>query len=1199
MLELAPQSSPTAKVAPEDTVGQTFDLALFGVHELQANILTCKLLTSSFAVAHNEPLIFDIVVLKKSLRLSILISELEGTPFNQLVLEDVVLTRQNFVIQGGPGVGLHFNGVLTIDKTSGDLHNLVSNVLGCKNPRIELYCGLGYIATWSQRPRISSFTLEGNLSDINVGDKFKLTSIGVKLFAFETSAISARGTVDGLKMNVGFGVYGTMSICLPRADHSVDVEFSMEKTSSSVQLSTTAHLEWRDAFGLVGVTLNEVQFSAMIELDQPLSTQIFEIDALFTFGNTKLALEGAFSPGGDFSLEADIENLAWDDIEILYSALFASSKEKPPRPAFDFELQRGVLIISNAGLSLTVSHLLIGDYYVTSGTIALEMTGIRVGGEIAGDALHIGSFTISNPKLALECFYFNGKPAADLIISGTLRWENFNFHVFVHVYPPSDKTETYNFTICGSFIPEDPKASLRFGRLISPLEGTAFGDITLDNAALVYASQDKAVLPKGMETPYELRKGLYICAQIGHLDVLEPFTPQGVSPNLKLYARWSKGGEFAVSIQSDDLAINLGGDFTCDPLTFDLVLGSSPAIRARCGFKLMLQDQEPLSFTLAGEVHPSTGDIELSASMNGLWVNPFDISPQLQVGDAFVSFKLLHGAPSAIIVGGRIKINDSDIRVTLGKGATPDEFFLSMHIENIGPKKIAGIANSLLQVELPEPPDVFFIAVADLYICPKDLRINGQAYSRGISFRANMFLFGKNVEAHFELSDSGFMIKGSMEPFSIGPLRVSGSGGTTTHAVFQLEIFKNRQFGHIDGAISLGNVLEAKIHSTISLLPHLYFDFTFSLAMFGDSLVINVVARTLQPLNPSSCDISNQRYSLHADFEQHLLSHMRGSIHKGLQKCAEELQAKADSAKKWVADTQREFSGALDELRDRTNDWKSGDEGKRNKFLETLSALIETHIRLNPKDMPPDAPDRVREGFRAYHDAKDGWELLNYSLKTSPIAELRDTPFVGKAIGFIWGTTTAIATNVSPDLRDAVKTTQLKFLHTQMEAVELVMSLLPTEAHQYLRPMADDVRNNLRREEANSSLDDIIEDLRDAAANVIGDILDVLLGLIQDISKAVAQLSVSVITLGNGISQAALRFADGVMMKILSLLDIKSIVFDAEIGAGDVMLKFRAAVVAILNGKEISFVVEFEVGDPTKFMQAVIDYLTTELKKLI
>ncbi|KAF8311878.1 hypothetical protein DL93DRAFT_2229395 [Clavulina sp. PMI_390] len=1179
---------------------QKTTIALFGLEKLQADMVSYEGPVNDRVVTRGGPPAFDVVVLKQSLRLSTLIPDLEGTTFNQLMLQDVVLSRQNFSMPGGRSVGLHFNGVLTIDKTSGDLHALISDVLGCKDPRLELYCGLGYVDSWAQRPRISSFTLQGTLPNISIGDKFKLTSIGLKIYAFETSAVSARGTMDKLKMGVGFGVFGTMSISVHSWDHPIEVEFAIEKMASLIELSTTAHLEWKNAFGVSGLTLNDVSLGATIDLDQPLSRQTFEIGASFTFGKTKVSLDGSFSLGGEFTLEAEVQELTWGDIELLYYELF---QEKLPHPPFDVKLRRGTLVISSTGFSLSVDHLEIGDYPPTSGTIALHSTGIQVKAAVDGDALDVGDFSISKPQLGLTSSRANGKAALDLIISGNINWNGFTISVSAHVYPSPDGDGKHEHTICGAFVLDDPNAGLRFDRLIEELEGTGFGRVTLDGAAIVYASHEKAVLPETMKIPYEVRKGFYICAKIGHLDAIAPFFDG--SPNLFLSAQWSSGNGFLVSIQANDLAIDFGDDdFISEPLKFDLVLGSSPIIRASCGLKLMLKGQEPLIFRLAASLQPAGGELDLSASMLEMWTNPFGISPHLQIGNLKLTFKLVGGAPKAIIVAGKVKIKDSSIDAVFGKGATPDQTFVKLHLENIGPKKMVDIAKVILNFDLPEPPEVYSFQVADLYVCPHNIQIDGQPYNRGMSFRADMTLFGKKVMAHVELSDAGFLIEGEVEPFSIGPLAISGTTGNA--ALLRLHIFKDRQSGKFDGSLSLGKILKAEVYCSFSLQPRLSFDFSFKIAMFGELLVINVFARSLRPLEASSCDISQQRYWLHADFEQHLISHIRDSIYQSLKQCAEGLQAKADSAKRWVDETQQKFSAALDHVRQCGDDWKSGDERRRSEFLEQLQILIKTHVGIHPQDIPPNSVSGLQAVFDRYRAAQTRYEEVSASRKEEierrnifkhlPLPLLPTLHIVGGALVKIGS---AVEGAVDDSIRGPMKAAELEFLRSQKAAVDLVINLLPSEARGPLWAMAKEISDNLAREEHNDRLDDFLEDLRDIAMESIIEILNFVLQLVEIISKVVAGVAKGAITLGNGIGQGVLKFAQGAVMAVFSALDIQSIVIDAEIGAGDKALKFHAAIRGVLNGAAFYFETNLELGSPDAFKQLILDGLKEKLTKLV
>ncbi|KAF8289728.1 hypothetical protein DL93DRAFT_2161591 [Clavulina sp. PMI_390] len=1173
---------------------QTTTNDLFGL-ELQADVLSYKgLINAVEATCEGNP-VFDLIVLRDPLRLSMLIPDLAGTAFDQLVLEDVVFARQNFSVRGSRGVGLHFNGALTIDETCGDLHTLVSNVLGCNDPTLELYCGLGYTESWSRLPSISSFTFEGNLPNINIGDQFKLTSLGARVFAFETSAVSSRGTMDKVEMSVGFGIFGTMSISAPSWDHPIEVEFDMEKVSSVIQLSTRAHVEWKDAFGLKGLTLKDVHLAATIDLDQPLSAQIFEIGASFTFGETTVTLDGAFLLGGEFTLEADVQRLTWGDIELLYCEIF---REKLPRPSFDVKLRRGTLVISNTGYSLAVDHLEIGDYPPTNGTIALHPSGIHVKVAVDGNALHIGEFSLSKPHLAFASSHMNSAAAGDLVISGSLCWKGFTISASAHVYPSPDGDGKREYTIYGAFVPDDEKIGLRFARLIPQLEGTGFGDVTLNGAALVYASHEKATLPEGIVMPYQIRKGFYVCAKIGRLDAVMPFFPEA-SPDLKLSALFYDNDKMAISIYANDFALKLGEGYESEPLKFQLILDDSPIVRASCGLKVILEGQDPLVFRLAAALEPTAGEIELTAEMEGMWVNPFGINKHLQIGNVNLSFKLLGGTPQGVVVGGDVKIKDKVIKAKLGKGTAPGQTLLELHFEKIGSEMTVQIAETLMDLRLPKPPEVYFFEAADIFLCPRDMRVGEQMYKKGMSFRADMRLFGKKVKAYVELSSAGFIIEGEVEPFEIGPLRVYSTREKT--ALLHLHILKDKQSGLINGALSFADAFSTEIDCKFSLQPHFSFDFSFKLALFGDGVNIVVNAGPLFPLEPTNCDILSQRYKLHAKFEQKMLVCIRDLIHEGLKKCAEELQAKADSAKAWVRKSERDLSVALDHIRQCADDWKSDDVGKRSKYIKMLTILVVKRIELHPQDLPPDVSARANDIRLRLEKAKAEYDGLK-----SAREEIIDQHNVHKGIPFaeafaryILQGLGAIVVAQNDTVHEIVKRIELNYLRSQKAAVDLIIELVPQEARGSLQSMAKQIEDDLYREEHNERWQDFVEDLRGIVIDILGDLLDNVLKMIQQISEAVAASVIDGITLGNGISQSALKFADGVMLEILSLLEIKTVLLDAEIGVGDKLLMFNAAVSGVLNDEPFTFQVAFEVGSPKELTVAVVNELTLKLKSLV
>ncbi|KAF8317612.1 hypothetical protein DL93DRAFT_2165474 [Clavulina sp. PMI_390] len=1166
-------SSPS-KLAGGDNILQSTTASLFGLEKLDANMLSYQPPKSRTVSTRGGPPVYEIVTLKQPLRLSTIIPELKGTIFDELVLEDVLFTRQNFSIPGGRGAGLHFDAILTVDDAAGDLHSLLSKVLGCKDPKMELYCGMGYFESWSELPQLSSFTLQSTLPNINIGEEFKLTSLGIRIFAFETSAASDGGSIEELEMSVGFGVFGTLSIQVPSWNHPIVAEFAIEKMSSIVQLSTTAHLEWKDAFGVSGLTLADVRLGATLDLDKPLSAQIFEIGASFGFGGTAVAFDGAFSLGGKFTLSAVVQGLTWADLELLYYELFG---EKLPRPDVDIKLRQGVLIISNEGFSLSVDHLEISGLPPTSGTISMKTSGVHFDVSIKGEALNVGDFSISNPQVSITS-YRGAK--SEIIISGDFHWESFNLKVGLHAYPSPSGDGSFEYTVCGAFVLDNPGAGLRFGRLIPPLEGTGFGNVTLDGAALVYASREGAILPGSMTTTFPIRKGFFICANIGHLDAIASFI-DGASPNLSLAAGWTRGQGFTISINANDIKIDLGGDFESQPLKFDLILADSPIIQATCGVKLKLEGQDPLIFGLNAVVKPAGGELDLTAYMDGMWKNPFGLSPHLQIGNVSLGLKLVGGRPSGILVAGQLKMKSSVISAVIVKGALPGENFLKLHFEKIGPREIVEMAEEILGWDLPEPPQIFYFQVADLYVCAKDAMINGTFYKKGLSFHADMTLFGKQIRAVVELSDSGFLVEGEVEPFSIGPLTVAGYNGDKLR--LKLHMLKHDQSGEISGGMTLTHVLRTDFHFKFSMKPNFSIEFWFGVNIV-DSIGIAVRAQPVKSVdagNASSCDISGQRYKLHASFEQHVLSRVKESVHKSLKEAGEALQRGADEAKEWIDKKEREFSQALEDVKWHEGDWRSKDSWRREQFVDKLKLLIERHIELHPKDVPSDAASQIQNVYNRYADDKSDYYDLR-ERRDRVVRErnpVRGVPVVGSVVGFFTNTVSHIEEAADYGIRGPMKDAETKFLRTQRDVVKTVMDILPWDARSSLQPMLNEIQATVNREVSNNAVEDLLENLVDDYMEFIGELLNAAISLIQAIGKAVAAVAKGAVIVGNAAGQAALKFVDGFFMKLLGLLDIQRVELTAEIGGGINQMKFAVTVSGILMDDPFHINLTLEIGN--------------------
>jgi hypothetical protein len=141
-------------------------------------------------------------------------------------------------------------------------------------------------------------------------------------------------------------------------------------------------------------------------------------------------------------------------------------------------------------------------------------------------------------------------------------------------------------------------------------------------------------------------------------------------------------------------------------------------------------------------------------------------------------------------------------------------------VDNLNFTDVVSFTEKLLHFKLPPPPrDFLEFDEVELYICPLGLVLLTVVHPPGFSFKSDMTLFGKRIDVScgtcfkymvdiclIELgaafSDSSLSIKGSVEDFEIGPLKVKGLNGAK-QAVVQVQVGKDIQHLLLDGAITL------------------------------------------------------------------------------------------------------------------------------------------------------------------------------------------------------------------------------------------------------------------------------------------------------------------------------------------------------------------------------------------------------------
>lgn len=126
-------------------------------------------------------------------------------------------------------------------------------------------------------------------------------------------------------------------------------------------------------------------------------------------------------------------------------------------------------------------------------------------------------------------------------------------------------------------------------------------------------------------------QGVQICASIGQIEPLNSLRRGAPTPGLVLSVGWSQVAGFKLDVLlPSPITLSLGDGITTTPI--ELGIQTSPVQFAISAGVLVpvAGSPAPLEFKLVFAVD-FTG-ASATGEMNGWWVNPFDISPDVKIG---------------------------------------------------------------------------------------------------------------------------------------------------------------------------------------------------------------------------------------------------------------------------------------------------------------------------------------------------------------------------------------------------------------------------------------------------------------------------------------------------------------------------------------------------------------------------------------
>ncbi|KAK4161616.1 hypothetical protein QBC43DRAFT_302785 [Cladorrhinum sp. PSN259] len=879
----------------------------------------------------DQNVIYQMAVLKTDLHVSSLMPNFKETPLDGVELKDISFTYQNLSLDKTNIVRLTLSARIDFTPSAGEIHDVLSKVLAFNEPSLRVSCGLPgrQVNDWRGPLKIDSFRLTGVFTDNKpkplCQNKLRLSRVGASLIGYKLLDFGNDNKVVRDRA-YGYELFGTLHLDMPKCAAPLDMEFTIAKMGGTVTLSAAmdADSAWESAFGVPNLVLHDVALSVGFDLSAPLDTLVFEIQASLDVGPVVVSFSGYYSTSGDFGVVGYIENLGLEGLKDLYLNLFGQELDLPD---VDISIHDcSIAIDRDAGFTLTVHNLKVGDHAAFGGQVKLGTSGLFLKATVDGESLVIHDVDIKKASLEVELNSACSGSKASVMIRGEALWHGHDLEVGVHLYQnPEPDARGLEYTCVGTFKAASSTGGFSLADLVPALRDTFMKDISLERITLVAASRADAQFGPLKTGAFPIRKGVHVCAILGEIEQFTTMSGGKHDENLILMAGWTPNQGLGLEIDilfSSDKTLHLGRGIVTDPIELKLLLKGDPELVITGGAKIPVQGQaEPLHFMLNLKLDDLRASATGHLATKGGWKNPFGICKDLVLGpDLALSIDILYETflitgPCGFGFVGGAAVGKKQAQLAFQVDEIPSKELLSAKLENLCIVDAIAFTNEVFELQIPQLPDVLEFKQLDVYICPAGTSIGNLIYPPGFSFSSKLVLFGIQMDLVVSAGPAGLKANGSIDNFTLGPgpiLAVRGVNGPK--ATFEFEMSSSSQCGKIDGLIDFLGVGGISIAAHFSLHPKLTFQLCFQLS-FADLFNFEVLAYPIEGPNATRAgmlDVTTTDFRIQVEFHSELRGHISGQLNSLFDKKAREEEREAEVAKAKVEAKRQKYKADLD-----------------------------------------------------------------------------------------------------------------------------------------------------------------------------------------------------------------------------------------------------------------------------------------------
>ena len=848
-----------------------------------------------------------------------IVSCLKGT-----VVDDISLKKTHLSYYENPSPvderwGVYLEADVAFEGSLKPLAEDIEHFFGITETTVHASSFLGLLRDWNNAMDPPYFELRISFLNLNkkFGDLLNFTSVEIGAMVQNPTRSQF---ADNSVTEWTWSFSGKLQLKVPGSIVPLPMTFNIEAQGKTFQLLLMTDRTWDTAFGIQGLAISDAQFSSMYSPEGGTSDISFAVAAVMECGGFELDVTGFFDGKDVWGFTAELESFDWSTLCLLYERLFDGTLE-------DFDHRENIEVtnlclgFSSVGKEFTVSgSLKVHDIGPVDATMVLSQTGISVTAK-AG-IVKIEDVTLRETSLTLFIGRGDATGSKNMGTSSQLR---LNAKV--------DILGKFEAAVAVSFDKEPTSKRLLWvvygeleqghtvGSLAPELKGNEHLDFPLKDLAFIASNADGAIRSFPNPHGYPIAKGVQVCAKLGSLEILDKALNAKAS-DLTLRALLSKEElDLEVILSAETMALSFAPNVKSGALKLgiDIPKEASPSLFIEADFAIAVAKQpQPLTFRLRLDV--SAFQAKGTAMMTSDWVNPFDISDQLVVGQLtlVVGITYINAIyPSELGFGGHLKLGEVDGKVAIEITDDPAEGLFIVELVEPSKLDIIDLVKFIKTVSksnaIPEPASDFLIFDEFKLDVSTGVMFAGQFYPAGILFKSTIEIFGKRLAVDCEINKSlpAVIAKGSIDPFMVGPLTLRASKGRdpSIGPTFDFEFGAQRQRISLDGEVILASIADVSVSFVAELHPDAKFTFDAELE-FLEYLKFLMHAAAVGKFTDIK-DLSKLDFVLTAHFEQDILKTIIAQVNTMLLAAKHAVDESAEEAQATLTKAEAAFEAAI------------------------------------------------------------------------------------------------------------------------------------------------------------------------------------------------------------------------------------------------------------------------------------------------